>query len=536
MSDFPPKASDRSDTESSGGDSEWQDVEPDEETSTVVSFFDQQTFARPTEMLAHSKEKHGFDFLATQRRLNLDFYGAIKLVNYVRYQVQQGQSLPAEITLAELEHERYLKPVLENDALLFSLDDVLEADQSEDNSSLGAASANALLTRNKELEEELEAIRNQFTNYRLAVEQTLDRRWGDDEEPKPGAAAPKKDNSEYYFESYAAHEIHETMLKDAVRTDAYRDFMYNNKDIFKDKVVLDIGCGTGILSMFCAKAGASRVIAVDKSDIILKARENIFNNGLSDTITCVKGAMEEVVLPVDQVDIIVSEWMGYFLLYEAMLPSVLYARDKYLRRGGIIAPSSMTMWMAPVADPEFVSDHINYWKDVYGFNMKAMQEGIYDEARVEVLPKESICGKPYPFKVLDLRTVTKQDLSFTAKWESSLTKDIDELDGFAIWFDNFFATSADEPVPEAETLPDTFAKQKPGNVGFSTGPFDTPTHWKQGLLLINPDGSYKDLAAQTKLAGEVTYAVLEENKRALSIGTTWNLNGEKPRTQSWKMK
>ena len=41
-------------------------------------------------------------------------------------------------------------------------------------------------------------------------------------------------------------EIHETMLKDKVRTDAYRDFIYNNKHLFKDKTVLDIGCGTGI--------------------------------------------------------------------------------------------------------------------------------------------------------------------------------------------------------------------------------------------------------------------------------------------------
>lgn len=40
-------------------------------------------------------------------------------------------------------------------------------------------------------------------------------------------------------------DIHETMLKDAVRTDAYRDFVYGNKDLFSGKVVLDIGCGTG---------------------------------------------------------------------------------------------------------------------------------------------------------------------------------------------------------------------------------------------------------------------------------------------------
>ena len=75
------------------------------------------------------------------------------------------------------------------------------------------------------------------------------------------------------------------MLKDTVRTDAYRDFIYENKKIFSGKVVLDVGCGTGILSMFCVKSGAARVIAVDNSDIIDRARENVFKNGFGDTIT-----------------------------------------------------------------------------------------------------------------------------------------------------------------------------------------------------------------------------------------------------------
>lgn len=74
------------------------------------------------------------------------------------------------------------------------------------------------------------------------------------------------------------------MIKDTVRTDAYRDFIYDNKNLFKDKVVLDVGCGTGILSMFCAKAGAKQVIAVDNSDIILKAREIVHENGFDDVI------------------------------------------------------------------------------------------------------------------------------------------------------------------------------------------------------------------------------------------------------------
>lgn len=75
------------------------------------------------------------------------------------------------------------------------------------------------------------------------------------------------------------------MLKDTVRTDAYRDFIYDNKHLFKGKVVLDVGCGTGILSMFCARAGATKVIAVDNSDIVDKARENVFLNGLEGVVT-----------------------------------------------------------------------------------------------------------------------------------------------------------------------------------------------------------------------------------------------------------
>lgn len=52
------------------------------------------------------------------------------------------------------------------------------------------------------------------------------------------------------------------MLKDEVRTLTYRNAIYHNKHLFKDKVVMDVGSGTGILSMFAAKAGAKKVFAV----------------------------------------------------------------------------------------------------------------------------------------------------------------------------------------------------------------------------------------------------------------------------------
>ena len=69
-------------------------------------------------------------------------------------------------------------------------------------------------------------------------------------------------SKDYYFDSYAHFGIHEEMLKDEVRTVTYRNAMYHNRHLFKDKVVLDVGCGTGILSMFAARAGAKHVIGV----------------------------------------------------------------------------------------------------------------------------------------------------------------------------------------------------------------------------------------------------------------------------------
>lgn len=103
------------------------------------------------------------------------------------------------------------------------------------------------------------------------------------------------------------------MLSDKLRTESYRDFILNS-GLFKDAIVLDVGCGTGILSMFAAEAGAKHVYAVDASEIAIKALANVHENGLDNRVSVIRGKVEEVQLPVQQVDIIVSEWMGYFCL------------------------------------------------------------------------------------------------------------------------------------------------------------------------------------------------------------------------------
>jgi len=73
------------------------------------------------------------------------------------------------------------------------------------------------------------------------------------------------------------------MLKDEVRTLAYKNAIVRNKHLFEGKVVLDVGCGTGILCMFAASAGAKLVIGVDMSNIIDKAKLIVAENGFADS-------------------------------------------------------------------------------------------------------------------------------------------------------------------------------------------------------------------------------------------------------------
>ncbi|XP_050886173.1 probable protein arginine N-methyltransferase 1 [Lathyrus oleraceus] len=152
-----------------------------------------------------------------------------------------------------------------------------------------------------------------------------------------------KTSANYYFDSYSHFGIHEEMLKDTVRTKTYQNVIYQNRFLFKNKVVLDVGAGTGILSLFCAKAGAEHVYAVECSDMADMAKQIVETKGYSKVITVLKGKIEELELPIPKVDIIISEWMGYCLWFENMLNSVLYARDKWLVDDGVVLPDITTL-------------------------------------------------------------------------------------------------------------------------------------------------------------------------------------------------
>ncbi|KAI9596459.1 nuclear SAM-dependent mono-and asymmetric arginine dimethylating methyltransferase [Syncephalis fuscata] len=301
-----------------------------------------------------------------------------------------------------------------------------------------------------------------------------------------------------YFTSYAHIDIHDQMLKDRVRTEAYRDFIYENKPIFKDKIVLDVGCGTGILSMFAARAGAAQVYAVDNSDIIEQARLIAAENQLDTKIKFIRGKIEEIELPVPVVDIIISEWMGYFLLFEAMLDSVLVARDKYLAPDGFLAPSGSSIHLMGIEDDYMMNDKVDFWKDVYGFSMNTIGKSIYNEAIVNTVPENTRITDTACLQTFDHNVVNSAGLDFKTSFELQADRDA-VLHAFLGYFDIDFSTPEDMP----------------GNqIVFTTGPHGVETHWKQTTFILTTPILLKK---GDRITGEFICRKSEHNPRELEI-------------------
>ncbi|MCJ1244740.1 type I protein arginine N-methyltransferase Rmt1 [Trapelia coarctata] len=316
----------------------------------------------------------------------------------------------------------------------------------------------------------------------------------------------KMDHAEvHYFNSYNHHGIHEEMLKDEVRTKSYRDAIYQNRHIFKDKIVLDVGCGTSILSMFAVKAGAKHVIGVDMSTIIEKAKEIVEVNGMSDKITLLQGKMEEVTLPFPKVDIIISEWMGYFLLYESMLDTVLYARDKYLAPGGLIFPDKATIFMAGIEDGEYKDEKIGFWDNVYGFDYSPLKDTALTEPLVDTVEMKAVVTDPTAVKTLDLYTVTPADLSFEAPFTLDVRRN-DFIHALIAWFDIDF-TACHKPIR------------------FSTGPHTKYTHWKQTVFYLR---EVLTVEQGEQIVGVLTNKPNDKNKRDLDITISYDLATDDP--------
>ena len=132
---------------------------------------------------------------------------------------------------------------------------------------------------------------------------------------------------------YSSHHIHETILRDAVRTESYERAIMSNPALFKNATVLNVGCGTGVLLIFTARCGAKKNHCGRYSNVVEECKSISRLNGYGEVIHCVRGELEDLIeaktLPLEDgetVNVVISEWMGYALLFETMLPSVMIAR------------------------------------------------------------------------------------------------------------------------------------------------------------------------------------------------------------------
>uniref|UniRef100_H2YHG7 Protein arginine N-methyltransferase 6 n=1 Tax=Ciona savignyi TaxID=51511 RepID=H2YHG7_CIOSA len=247
-----------------------------------------------------------------------------------------------------------------------------------------------------------------------------------------------------YFESYADITVHEEMLGDDVRTNTYKKAIFNCYQSFKDKVVLDVGAGTGILSCFCAQAGARKVYAIEASNIAEQAKKVVETNGLSERVVVMQCILEDAFLP-EKVDIIVSEWMGYCLLYESMLSSVITARDRWLKPGGLMLPSAAALYFAPICDDEIMVEKVNFWNDmeeVYGVDMSCIlpfaRGSISKDVMVKTISCENILSHPQLIVQFDLLKVSHMDIQSVQHRFTFNSFGIADFQGFALWFDVLF--------------------------------------------------------------------------------------------------
>lgn len=297
-----------------------------------------------------------------------------------------------------------------------------------------------------------------------------------------------------YFQFYGYLSQQQNMLQDYIRTSTYeKAVLYNTKD-FQDKVVLDVGAGSGILSFFSAQAGASRVYAVEASSMAEHAETLVGFNYLNDKIIVIPGKVEEIELP-EQVDVIISEPMGYMLYNERMLETYLHAK-KWLKRDGKMFPTLGDLHVAPFTDEALFMEQTtkaSFWLQTHFHNIDLTP--LHDAAIAEYFRQPIV-------DTFDIRICTAKSVRHTVNFLETDENDLHKIEipleftvlqsatvhGLAFWFDVAFIGSTQ-------------------TVWLSTAPTEPLTHWYQVRCLLNTPIFTK---VDQKLVGKVT---LEANPR-----------------------
>ncbi|KAK7598143.1 hypothetical protein V9T40_006378 [Parthenolecanium corni] len=297
-----------------------------------------------------------------------------------------------------------------------------------------------------------------------------------------------------YFQFYGYLSQQQNMLQDYIRTSTYEKAVLANTKDFQDKVVLDVGAGSGILSFFSAQAGASRVYAVEASSMAEHAEKLVGFNYMSDKIIVVGGKVEEIELP-EQVDIIISEPMGYMLYNERMLETYLHAK-KWLKKDGKMFPTTGDLHVAPFTDEALFMEQTtkaSFWLQTHFHNIDLTP--LHDAAISEYFRQPIV-------DTFDIRMCTAKSVRHTVNFLEVDETDLHRIEipldftilqsatihGLAFWFDVAFIGSQQ-------------------TIWLSTAPTEPLTHWYQVRCLLNTPIFAK---VNQKLVGTV---LLEANPR-----------------------
>ena len=222
------------------------------------------------------------------------------------------------------------------------------------------------------------------------------------------------------------------MVHDRRRNEYYYNAL--KKIITPDSIVLDLGAGLGIHSLMAAKLGAKQVYMVEPEDVITVARQIAKDNGIDEGMQFFRGKIEDIDLP-SQVDIILSALSGNFLLNEDLLPSLFYARDKYLVSNGVLIPDKAIMAATPVYIPDLYGKEIEAWtQPVSGLDFNSARQYSSNTVyyRQEELSKATYLAEAVTLLEMDFSTEqgihcdVEQDYTIT---ESSLCQ------GWVGWFE-----------------------------------------------------------------------------------------------------
>ncbi|XP_010484341.1 PREDICTED: protein arginine N-methyltransferase PRMT10-like [Camelina sativa] len=309
----------------------------------------------------------------------------------------------------------------------------------------------------------------------------------------PSAPVDKEVDYAQYFCTYSFLYHQKDMLSDRVRMDAYFNAVFQNKHHFEGKTILDVGTGSGILAIWSAQAGARKVYAVEATKMADHARALVKANNLDHIVEVIEGSVEDISLP-EKVDVIISEWMGYFLLRESMFDSVISARDRWLKPTGVMYPSHARMWLAPIksnmadrkrndfdgamADWHNFSDEI---KSYYGVDMEVLTKPFAEEqekyyiqtAMWNDLNPQQIIGTPTIVKEMDCLTASVSEIEEVRSSVSSVINvEHTRLCGFGGWFDVQFLGRKEDPAQQ--------------EIELTTAPSEQHcTHWGQQVFIMS---------------------------------------------------